>query len=812
MDTRPMTAALQLKILHPLEVYKSRDRMAVNYGCVFLTFSCVITLLAQNLHSFSTKILEDKDATNRDKPRTESFTQSTVSAPTDAPSQCVRCCDPPPASQAYVMYQPIPQVNITILKGDRGDIGPKGPPGKSGKAGNAGQRGPVGPRGFKGDIGAPGNSCKSYYSAFSVGRKKSLHSNDYYQPLIFDTELVNLYDHFNMFSGKFFCYVPGVYFFNLNVHTWNQKETYLHVMKNDKEVVILYAQPSDRSIMQSQSLMLELEEQDEVWVRLFKGERENAVFSDDFDTYVTFNGYLIKAKALNRTLWIKSTQNPETREQSKDGGGQDEIRIIRNPGLCERATCIHRFTLLADMKVYKEMIRYESAPLSARHHDRETTEPISFFLSNLEEVISWKPTRQDMFNVAVTPLAKRHPPLESPRPRTLICHDMKGGYQEDRFVQGSDTSDPYVFYHWQHIDIFVYFSHQMFTLPPVCWTNAAHKNGVCVLGTFITEWENGGKACELFLAGEESAYRAVADQMVRLAEYFQFDGWLVNIENLLSPLAVSRAPLFLRYLTDQLHQRVPGGLILWYDSVIHSGELKWQNELNDNNRQFFDACDGIFTNYNWREGNLQAMADEPRRMDVYIGVDVFARSEVVGGKFDTFKSLQMIRTYGLSAALFAPGWVMECLEKEEFLQNQHKFWSLLENYLFIHSLCSLPICSTLCLGCGKKRFSFGKDEEVGPWFNLSAQEIQPIFTEVTSQDQQSGWVRSRVCQKDAWQGGNSLLIEGKLPADTNGVTLRWRHANCRRSLILPVNFQTSRKTTDMAGCKGTMKWSSMTAS
>ncbi|XP_063312324.1 complement C1q tumor necrosis factor-related protein 1 [Pelobates fuscus] len=271
--------------------------MTANYGCVFLTFSCVITLLAQNVHSFSTKILEDEDATNQDKPRTESVTQSTVSAPTDTPSQCVRCCDPPPASPAYVMYQPIPQINITILKGDRGDIGPKGPPGKSGKAGNAGQRGPVGPRGAKGDIGAPGNSCKSYYSAFSVGRKKSLHSNDYYQPLIFDTELVNLYGHFNMFSGKFFCYVPGVYFFNLNVHTWNQKETYLHVMKNDKEVVILYAQPSDRSIMQSQSLMLELEEQDEVWVRLFKGERENAVFSDDFDTYVTFNGYLIKAKA-----------------------------------------------------------------------------------------------------------------------------------------------------------------------------------------------------------------------------------------------------------------------------------------------------------------------------------------------------------------------------------------------------------------------------------------------------------------------------------------------------------------------------------
>lgn len=80
------------------------------------------------------------------------------------------------------------------------------------------------------------------------------------------------------------------------MHTWNQKETYLHVMHNEREVVILYAQPSDRSIMQSQSLMLQLEAQDQVWIRLFKGERENAIFSDDFDTYITFNGHLIKPK------------------------------------------------------------------------------------------------------------------------------------------------------------------------------------------------------------------------------------------------------------------------------------------------------------------------------------------------------------------------------------------------------------------------------------------------------------------------------------------------------------------------------------
>lgn len=42
--------------------------------------------------------------------------------------------------------------------------------------------------------------------------------------------------------------------------------------------------------------------------------------------------------------------------------------------------------------------------------------------------------------------------------------------------------NPYTFYHWQYVDIFVYFSHHVVTVPPVGWTNAAHRHGVCVLG------------------------------------------------------------------------------------------------------------------------------------------------------------------------------------------------------------------------------------------------------------------------------------------------------------------------------------------
>ena len=41
----------------------------------------------------------------------------------------------------------------------------------------------------------------------------------------------------------------------------------------------------------------------------------------------------------------------------------------------------------------------------------------------------------------------------------------------------------------------------------------------------------------------------------------------------------------MRYLTDQMHERVAGSVVIWYDSVLKDGSLKWQNELNNDNRQ-----------------------------------------------------------------------------------------------------------------------------------------------------------------------------------------------------------------------------------
>uniref|UniRef100_A0A8C3SP64 Cytosolic endo-beta-N-acetylglucosaminidase n=1 Tax=Chelydra serpentina TaxID=8475 RepID=A0A8C3SP64_CHESE len=421
--------------------------------------------------------------------------------------------------------------------------------------------------------------------------------------------------------------------------------------------------------------------------------------------------------------------------------------------------------------VLHKTVSYTPHPLPARQFDPDTTEPVSFYLSSLEELLAWKPTSDDDFNVATMPLADREPPLRGKSPRTLVCHDMKNGYLEDRFIQGSASRDPYVFYHWQYIDIFVYFSHHAVTIPPVTWTNAAHRNGVSVLGTFITEWTSGGKLCESFLAGEAATYHAVAVQLGRVARFYRFDGWLVNIENPLSEAAARNLPLFLRALREQLQRDVPGGLVLWYDSVVQSGALQWQNELNEKNRVFFDACDGLFTNYNWKEEHLERMGAQAgeRLADVYVGIDVFARGVVVGGGFETDKVPEPgLRVGGVS--------VLSCARRGGTarirLSSPCRFWGLLAELLPTHSISTLPFSTCFCLGMGTGRFSAGQEEGVRPWYNLSAQEIQPLFTAQPAPGGAGRWLRTCCSLQDAWNGGSSLLIEGSIPPAAGHVAVR----------------------------------------
>nr|XP_018911536.1 PREDICTED: cytosolic endo-beta-N-acetylglucosaminidase [Bemisia tabaci]XP_018911537.1 PREDICTED: cytosolic endo-beta-N-acetylglucosaminidase [Bemisia tabaci] len=309
-------------------------------------------------------------------------------------------------------------------------------------------------------------------------------------------------------------------------------------------------------------------------------------------------------------------------------------------------------------------------------------------------------------------------------PKTLLCHDMKGGYLNDRFVNGAASCDDYKFIHWSGIDIFVYFSHEFITVPPLAWINAGHRHGVPVLGTLITEGKQGEDLWETVLASEEKV-QSLISKMNAVCNHYRFDGYLLNIENKINPAKMTSLVTFVSRLKNSLGT---DKLVIWYDSVTHpEGKLDWQNELNFLNRAFFEACDGIYLNYGWNEDKLRASISRAgaRVTDVFVGVDVFGRGCYGGGEFNSVVAVAKARELNLSIAIFAPAWTHECQnESLDYVQREMKFWEMLWPYLYLHGPASLPFSTSFCQGVGRKTFLEGEALTDSPWYNLAKQEYQ----------------------------------------------------------------------------------------
>jgi hypothetical protein len=124
-----------------------------------------------------------------------------------------------------------------------------------------------------------------------------------------------------------------------------------------------------------------------------------------------------------------------------------------------------------------------------------------------------------------------------------------------------------------------------------------------------------------------------------------------------------------------------------YDAVTVEGQLQWQDTLNELNKPFYDACDGIFVNYTWKEASTRielatvaassaSEATRPKtRADIFFGCDVFGRNTFGGGKWNCSAAYRHLCSADASSdsalatgaahedvysmALFAPGWLME---------------------------------------------------------------------------------------------------------------------------------------------------------
>ncbi|KAI9473449.1 MAG: endo-b-N-acetylglucosaminidase [Benjaminiella poitrasii] len=322
--------------------------------------------------------------------------------------------------------------------------------------------------------------------------------------------------------------------------------------------------------------------------------------------------------------------------------------------------------------------------------------PMSFALHSMDELRAWVPS-DDTFNIPNIALQTRR--TDFSRPRLILVHDMAGGYKEDKNIQGNDYESIYYCQYWHLTDMFIYFSHERVSIPPVNWTNACHRNGVQCLGTFLIEGNNQMHEMETLLQGPPQQENIdnddpmrlwspfFADKLVSIAKHYKFDGWLINIECEFFPFPISpqykaqELAKFLCYLTDTIHDEIPGSKIIWYDSMTCTGEIDWQNQLTDKNELFFKNSDGIFLNYWWKKSYpelahklvLEKYQDKSS-FDVYFGTDVGGKHSYSGDGFKSYKGVKTTSFARTSSALFGVAWTYEHFDKTEFEKMDRLLW------------------------------------------------------------------------------------------------------------------------------------------
>ncbi|KAF9061330.1 glycosyl hydrolase family 85-domain-containing protein [Rhodocollybia butyracea] len=258
--------------------------------------------------------------------------------------------------------------------------------------------------------------------------------------------------------------------------------------------------------------------------------------------------------------------------------------------------------------------------------------------------------------------------------------------------------------------------------PPPGWINASHRQGVKMLGTIIFEGD-GQQDCLRLLVGKLPQSRTApvsqpstpttlpisphyARLFADLAKQRGFDGYLLNFEcPLVGGIEQTRALAgWITLLREELKKKVGDfAEVVWYDSVVFTGQLAWQDRLNSLNLPFFLSSSSLFTNYTWRNnypsltaqyflsldasltGNAESHPHiEVKKLhDIYVGVDVWGRGSHGNGGFGSFKAISHVApsSLGLSVALFGQAWTWESEEdKPGFSWNswwnyERKLWT-----------------------------------------------------------------------------------------------------------------------------------------
>ncbi|KPV59697.1 endo-beta-N-acetylglucosaminidase [Paenibacillus sp. A3] len=391
--------------------------------------------------------------------------------------------------------------------------------------------------------------------------------------------------------------------------------------------------------------------------------------------------------------------------------------------------------------------------------------------------------------------------------------------------QGSEKFDANTFGYWAYVDKLVYWggsSGEGIIVPPSAdVTDAAHKNGVPVLGTvFFPPSVYGGKFewVKQTIRQNPDGTFPVADKLLEVANYYGFDGWFINQETE-GGTAEDAAAMqkFLAYL----QAKKPAGMqIMWYDSMTADGSIAWQNALTDRNQMFLQQgserrSDSMFLNFWWR--SLEPSANKAKSLgrspyELFTGIDVEAKG------YDTKISWNAIFPEGKKAVtslgIYRPDWAFNSSEnQEQFYAKENKFWvgptgnpantsgtadwKGIAHYVVEQSpVNDLPFTTNFNTGNGQLFAVNGEVVRTTPWNNRSLQDVLPTWRWIAESKGEA--LKPSFDFTTAYYGGSSLKLAGTLsPQNATNLKLYKTDLLVEQNTKLSFTFKSQTKHADL---------------
>lgn len=429
------------------------------------------------------------------------------------------------------------------------------------------------------------------------------------------------------------------------------------------------------------------------------------------------------------------------------------------------------------------------------------------------ELLNWTPSSDQNlnFNKSVVPLAARvdkehlSPVNETQsKDKEVVAISIMNSSTSGNPSQGSNKFSANVFSYWQYVDKLVYWggsSGEGLIVPPSAdVTNAAHKNGVPVLGTvFFPMTAHGGKIQWLdeFLAKDENGHFPMVDKLIEVADTYGFDGWFINQETEGTdeePLTAEHAVLMQEFIVQFKEAAQDHLEIMWYDSMTVDGEMEWQNALTDKNEFFLVGenqemvADSMFLNFWWTEDkfaedNLIAATTEKANE---LGIDpftIFAGVDVQANGVNTPIRWDLYEAGNISLGLYCPSWAYTSAGSiDDFHAKENRLWVNekgnpalattatgtdwrgVSTYVVEKSVVhTLPFITNFNLGHGYNFFIEGEKVSETDWNNRSLVDVAPTYRWMVT-NEGTNTLSADIDYANAYYGGTSIKLLGNLEA------------------------------------------------